>query len=192
MKQQTLEYPFTAATVKRLKVGDLVKLTGKIYTGRDRFHQYLADGGKCPVPLKDGAIYHCGPVAILRDRQWQIRAAGPTTSTRQEPFTEDLIARHQVRVIIGKGGMGEKTRAACRRYGCIYLHAVGGAAALLAQRIERVDGVHFLKEFGMADAVWELVVRDLEAVVAIDAHGRSLQKRVAASSRRALKALLQG
>jgi fumarate hydratase class I len=101
-----------------------------------------------------------------------------------------LIEQHHVRVIIGKGGMGEKTRKACARHGGVYLQAVGGAASVLANNITEVTEVHFLKEFGMADALWSLVVKDLEAVVAIDAQGRSLHKRVQLSSKRALKEVL--
>jgi tartrate/fumarate subfamily iron-sulfur-dependent hydro-lyase beta chain len=182
-----LEYPFTAAKVRDLKIGQFVKLSGRVFTGRDRLHKYLCEGGGSPVELKDGALYHCGPVAMRKEGVWVIRAAGPTTSMRQEPYMASLIEQHHLRVIIGKGGMGEKTRKACARYGCVYLQAVGGAASVLANSITEVTGVDFVREFGIADALWNLVVKDFEAVVAIDTHGRSLHKRVKLSSKRALR-----
>jgi fumarate hydratase class I len=182
-----LDYPFTPAALKPLNVGDMVSLSGRIVTGRDRLHKYLYEGGKSPVDLKDGAIFHCGPVVIRKDRKWVIRAAGPTTSARQDPYMARIIEQHKLRVIVGKGGMGEATRRACMKQGCVYLQAVGGAAVLLAQSIQDVLGGYFLREFGMAEAMWELTVKDLPAVVAIDTRGRSLFKRVQSASRRALR-----
>ena len=184
-----LDYPFTLQKVKQLRVDEMVNLSGKVFTGRDRLHAYLFEGGKCPVDLKDGAIYHCGPVMVRKDRMWVVRSAGPTTSIRQEPFMPWIIEHLKVRVIIGKGGMGEATRRACVKQGCVYLQAVGGAAALLASSIEQVGAVHFMKEFGAADAMWELAIKDLKAVVTIDATGRSLHKRIRISSKRALKSI---
>jgi fumarate hydratase class I len=167
-----------------------VRLYGRVFTGRDRLHKHLRDGGCCPVDLRDGCLYHCGPICVRQDNRWQIHSAGPTTSARQEPYTPWLLEHGGVRVLVGKGGMGDGTRKACMTFGCVYLQAVGGAAAVLAGAIERVDGVHFLREFGQAEALWELEVNGLEAVVAIDARGRSLYRRVANASRRALKELL--
>lgn len=185
-----LEYPFTAAKVRELKVGETVSLSGRIFAGRDRLHKYLFEGGKSPVDLKDGAIYHCGPIVLRKEGVWVVLAAGPTTSMRHEAYMPGIIEQHHVRVIIGKGGMGEATRRACAKYGCVYLQAVGGAASLLASRIEEVGGVHFLKEFGAAEALRELVVRSFTAIVTIDARGQSLHKKVKATSKRALKKVL--
>ena len=185
-----IEYPFTEPNIKNLKAGETVSVSGLVFTGRDRLHKYLFEGGKSPVDLKDGAIYHCGPIVIRKEGSWVVRAAGPTTSFRQEPYMSTIIGQHHVRVIIGKGGMGEATRKACLKHGCVYLQAVGGAAAMLAASIERVAGVYFLKEFGPAEALWEFIVKDFRAVVAIDLRGRSLHKRVKATSKRALKEAL--
>jgi len=124
------------------------------------------------------------------DGRWRVVAAGPTTSMREEPFMAGIIARYGVRVIIGKGGMGPATCEACRRCGCVYLQAVGGAAVSLAQRITAVRAVHFLEEFGATEALWSLTVQDFDAVVAIDTHGRSLYDDVAAASKRELDRLL--
>jgi fumarate hydratase, class I len=187
----TLTYPFTEDKVRALRVGDRVLIQGQLVTARDRVHKFLFDGGKSPVDLKDGAIYHCGPVVVRKESDWLVRAAGPTTSMRQEAFTARLMEKLHVRVIIGKGGMGEGTRLACKKFGAVYLHAVGGAGSLLAARIAKVDGAHFLREFGPAEALWQLTVKDFEAVVSMDSNGRSLHRRVEAASARALKRLLE-
>lgn len=184
-----IEHPFTEDKVRALRLGQRVNLRGVVYTGRDRLHRYLFEGKASPVNLQDAALFHSGPVALRREGTWVIRAAGPTTSMRLEPYMPDIIERYGVRVVIGKGGMGEGTRLACARLGCVYIQAVGGAASVLASRIAEVPNVHFLKEFGMSEALWELVVEDLQGVVTIDARGRSLHKRVQQSSRRALRAL---
>jgi len=170
----TLTYPFTRASVRRLKVGERVLLSGRICTGRDRLHKFLAEGGRAPVSLKNGAIYHCGPVMIREKGKWVVRAAGPTTSIRAEPYMAAIIKRYGVTVIIGKGGMGEATRQACRRYGCVYLHAVGGAAQVLADTVKNVIAVYFRDTFGPTEALWELEVADFPCLVTMDAQGRSL------------------
>lgn len=184
---KTLIYPFTRAAVRRLKVGDRVLLSGRIFTGRDRLHRFLAEGGEAPVPLKDGALYHCGPVVVREKRRWVVRAAGPTTSIREEPYMEAIIRRYGVTVIIGKGGMGEATRRACRRHGCVYLHAVGGAAQVLADTVVRVAGVHFRDSFGPTEALWELDVAGFPCLVTMDARGRSLHETVAGKSEEKMK-----
>lgn len=186
-----LEYPFTQAKVRHLKVGQRVSLSGRLFTGRDRLHKYLAEGGKSPVSLSDGALYHCGPVVIRKDGAWKVLAAGPTTSCRENPYMPGIIQENHLRVIIGKGGMDDATRAACRQFGCVYLQAVGGAASLLAASLNTVVGVHFLREFGQADAMWEFSAKGLEAVVTIDSQGQSLHNRVKVSSRRNLAKLLR-
>jgi len=174
-----LTYPFTRASIRRLKTGERVLLSGRIYTGRDRLHKFLAEGGCAPVSLKNGAIYHCGPVVIRAGGQWRVRAAGPTTSIREEPYMAAIVKQYGLTVIIGKGGMGAATLQACRRYGCIYLHAVGGAAQVLADTVKKVNGVYFHDTFGPTEALWELEVADFPCLVTMDAHGRSLHAAVA-------------
>lgn len=178
----TLTYPFTRKEIRKLKIGERVLLSGRIYTARDRLHKFLAEGGSAPVSLKNGAIYHCGPVVIRVKGQWRVRAAGPTTSIREEPYMAAIIKQHGLSVIIGKGGMGAATRQACRRYGCIYLHAVGGAAQVLADTVQKVIGVHFRDTFGPTEALWELEVSDFPCLVTMDAHGHSLHEAVARRS----------
>lgn len=185
-----LKSPFDETQVRALRAGETVRLQGVVYTGRDRLHAFLHGGGSSPVSLRDGAIYHCGPVIVPDGGGWRMVAAGPTTSSREEPYMAEIIARHGLRVIIGKGGMGEKTREACRACGCVYLQAVGGAAASLARRVIAVRRVFFLEEFGAAEAMWELTVEGFEAVVGMDAHGASLFDEIRESSQTRLAALL--
>jgi len=179
-----LQSPFSEADVRKLRAGDMVAVHGTLFTGRDRLHQYLAHGGVCPVELRDGGIFHCGPIMRhAADGAWQVVVAGPTTSTRQEPYMRQIITQLGPRVIIGKGGMGAATRAACREYGCVYLQAVGGAAALIARRVTNVAAVYLLEEFGPTEALWQIEVAGIEAVVGIDSHGESLYEEVRRSSK---------
>jgi tartrate/fumarate subfamily iron-sulfur-dependent hydro-lyase beta chain len=189
--QGLIQYPFTPDRIRSLRTGDLVRISGRIFTARDRVHKMLFDGARSPLDLKDSAIYHCGPIALNVDGKWLIRAAGPTTSMRQEEYMEKIIADYGVRVIIGKGGMGEKTRRACTRFGCVYIQTVGGAAAAIGRCVRKVNGVYFLKEFGTAEAMWDMDVDHLEGVVTMDTTGRCLYRRIEAASRSALKKLLQ-
>jgi fumarate hydratase class I len=181
----TLSAPFTEAAIRQLKVGDEVLLTGVVFTGRDAVHKYLHEGGALPpqVHLRDGILYHCGPV-VIQDEQgrWKVTAAGPTTSIREEPYQGDIIRRFGLRGVIGKGGMGERTLAACRECGCVYLHAVGGAAQVLAECIRAVRGVYLMEQFGAPEAIWEFEVADFPAVVTMDAHGQSLHQEIFAAS----------
>ena len=185
-----LETPFAEAEIRALQAGTLVNLSGRLYTGRDRFHQHVASGGNCPVDLRDGGLYHSGPVIMHRAGKWHVRAAGPTTSMREEPYTAQLIEQLGMRVIIGKGGMGAATAAACQTFGAVYLLAVGGAASRIAQSIDSVDDVHFLEEFGAAEAVWDIQVSNFQALVAIDTHGHNLLDDVEQKSRAKLETIL--
>lgn len=187
-----LKYPFDEKSVRSLKAGDAVSLTGIIHTGRDKFHKHFADGGKIDVDFKDGALFHCGPVVIRERGEWKVVAAGPTTSVRENPYEPAFIAASGVRIIIGKGGMDAATLEAMRRYGCVYIQAVGGAAAVSAASVKRVAGVDFLDEFGAAEACWHFEVEGFRGVVAMDASGRSLFDEVAAVSMRRFAEMNEG
>jgi fumarate hydratase class I len=180
-----LTTPVSETAVRALKVGDEVLITGTLFTGRDAVHKYLHEGGQLPpgVSFNGGVIYHCGPV-IIKDEQgnWKCVAAGPTTSIREEPYQWQIIRDFGLRGVIGKGGMGERTVEACKQHGCVYLHAVGGAAQVLAECIKRVPNVYFMDKFGAPEAIWEFQVVAFPAVVTIDAHGNSLHKEVFAAS----------
>jgi fumarate hydratase subunit beta len=180
-----LKTPISEATIRELKVGDEVNITGVLFTGRDAVHKYLHEGGKLPpgVSLQGGVLYHCGPVVIKDDAgNWKCVAAGPTTSIREEPYQWQVIRDLGLRGVIGKGGMGDKTLEACKQYGCVYLHAIGGAAQVLAQCIERVPNVYLMDKFGAPEAIWEFQVVNFPAVVTMDSHGNSLHKEVFAAS----------
>jgi fumarate hydratase class I len=181
----TLSTPLTEEMVRSLKVGDEVRLSGAVFTGRDAVHKYLHDGGKLPpeVHLRNGVLYHCGPVVMKdADGSWRVTAAGPTTSIREEPYQAQIIRDFGVRGVIGKGGMGPRTLAACKEFGCVYFHAIGGAAQVLAECVKRVRGVSLLAEFGSPEAIWELEVVEFPAFVTMDAHGNSLHQEVLAAS----------
>lgn len=186
-----LRYPFTEADVRKLPLGTEVSISGTVYTGRDRLHKYLYEGGDAPVDFRNAALFHCGPIVVKDEQgQWKVVAAGPTTSSRENPYMPEIIAERGIRVILGKGGMNGETQTACKENGCIYIQVVGGAAALLAKCVKRVDGVWFHDEFGATEALWKLEVENLSGIVAINANGESLFSGVEQSSRRRLKALV--
>ena len=185
-----LTTPISKEQIRELKVGDEVGITGTVFTGRDAVHKYLHEGGELPAGVSfDGSvIYHCGPVVMKDDSgKWQVTAAGPTTSIREEPYQGNIMKKFGVRGVIGKGGMGAKTLAACGENGSVYLHAIGGAAQVLAERIKKVRNVYFLEEFGSPEAIWELEVDKFPAVVTMDSHGRSLHDEVAEASQAVLE-----
>jgi len=202
----TLTVPIGEDQVRALKVGDQVLLNGVIYTGRDAAHKYMVENfikGQCPPAerklhqelkngLAGGVIYHCGPVVIKHDDgSYQFVAAGPTTSIREEPYEADVISYFGIRAVIGKGGMSGKTLAACRQHGAVYLHAIGGAATLIAETCTDVLDV-FKLEFGVPEAFWKILVRDFPCVVTMDTHGQSLHDAVLADSQAKLRSLLAG
>ena len=185
-----LTTPISEEQIRTLKVGDSVAISGVVYTGRDAVHKYLHEGGELPegVNLEGGIIYHCGPVVVKDEAgDWQVTAAGPTTSIREEPYQAGIMKKFGVRGVIGKGGMGPKTLAGCAENGSVYLHAIGGAAQVLAEHITQVRNVYFLEEFGSPEAIWELEVDQFPAVVTMDSHGKSLHAEVAEASQAVLE-----
>jgi fumarate hydratase class I len=171
-----------------------VEITGVIYTGRDAVHKWLSEGNEPPageVDLKNAIIYHCGPVMLKQKGKWKVTAAGPTTSIREEPYQAGIIQKFGIKAVIGKGGMGEKTREACKTHGCVYLHAIGGAAQVLAEKITEVQGVYGLDQFGSPEAIWILRVERFPVVVTIDAYGHSLHKEIETISKQNLENLKQ-
>jgi len=172
-----LSTPISEEQIRELKVGDVVMLNGIVYTGRDALHHHLVSHD-APVDLKGAALYHCGPVVIKENGKWTIKAAGPTTSIREEPYQADVLKKFGIRLVIGKGGMGAKTLAALKDVGAVYLNAIGGAAQYYARCITEVTGVDFLEEFGSPEAMWHLRIKDFPAIVTMDSHGRSLHAEV--------------
>jgi fumarate hydratase class I len=200
--------PIDDDTIRGLKVGDPVRLSGVMVTGRDAVHKWLMEtfiqktrppqGDDLLVyaaikPLLDGGlIYHCGPVVSGPDESGQYRfvAAGPTTSIREEPYQAAVMQHFNLKGVIGKGGMGPKTLQGCQEVPGVYFHAIGGAATFIAQSVTKVLGVYKL-EFGMPEAIWAIEVKDFPAVVTMDAHGGSLHKAVEEHSAQVLAELLK-
>lgn len=179
-KEIILNTPLTEEQVRNLKVGDIVLLNGIMHTGRDSLHHYLLSNDS-PVDLNGSVIYHCGPVSLKEGDKWVMKAAGPTTSSREEPYQADVIKKFGLRAVIGKGGMGAKTLAALKECGAVYLNAIGGAAQYYSKCITEVTGVDFL-EFGIPEAMWHIKVENFPAIVTMDAHGNSLHADVLKSS----------
>ncbi len=201
-----LNIPISADEIKDLKVGDSVFLSGVMITGRDAVHKWIHDSfiskTKPATPedlailnelkpiLNGGLIYHCGPVVSgLDTKQYRFVAAGPTTSMREEPYQADIIKFFNLQGMIGKGGMGSKTLEACHTAPAVYFHAIGGAAALIAESVTEVIGVHKL-DFGVPEAIWVIRVKDLPVIVTMDAHNNSLHSSIRKQSKNELERLL--
>jgi fumarate hydratase, class I len=186
-REVALTTPLDEATMRSLRVGDVVLISGRMFTGRDAVHAHLMKNPP-PVDLNGAALYHCGPVVRKTGDGWRVTAAGPTTSIREEPYQGEILRRYGVRAVIGKGGMGQKTLEALQQVGAVYLNAIGGAAQFYARSIEAVEGVS-LMEFGTPEAMWHLRVKDFPAIVTMDSHGHSLHKDVETTSGAELAAL---
>jgi fumarate hydratase class I len=203
---KSLTIPISDETIRSLHTGDDVLLNGVIVTGRDAAHKWLHDRfitkkiqpnhedvdiyHKLQSLLNGSLIYHCGPVVSgLETGEYRFAAAGPTTSSREEPYQGDIIRHFNLKGVLGKGGMGEKTLQACQDTPAVYFHAVGGAAALIARSVIRVLDV-FKLEFGVPEAMWVIEVTDLPAVVTMDAHGQSLHSEIEERSRKELERLI--
>lgn len=203
---RTLTTPISDETIRSLKVGEPVEISGTMITGRDTAHKWMVETfiKKVRQPqgddlkiydelrklLSGSILYHCGPVVSgLDTREYKFVAAGPTTSIREEPYQTDVMKHFQVKAVIGKGGMGAKTLQGCQEAPFVYLHAIGGAASYIAQTVRRVVGVQKL-EFGVPEAMWVIQVENFPAVVTMDAHGGSLHAAIAERSKVALDGLL--
>jgi fumarate hydratase class I len=178
--ERMISAPISEADIRSLSVGDVVLISGEMYTGRDAVHSYLRKHDP-PADLSGSVLYHCGPVVMKNNGSYKITAAGPTTSIREEPYQADIIKRYGVRAVMGKGGMGKRTLEAMKDAGAVYLNAIGGAAQYYARCIEEVIDVNLL-EFGVPEAMWHLKVREFPAIVTMDAHGNSLHADVEKAS----------
>jgi fumarate hydratase class I len=201
-----LTVPISDEAIGALHAGDQVRITGVIFTARDAAHKYMVEqfvntGGNPPPSevalyallkekLDGSVIYHCGPVVAQEDGVWSFVSAGPTTSAREEVYQDLVIEHFNVKAVIGKGGMGPRTLAACQKFKAVYLHAVGGAGTLIAQTVQEVEDVHKLQEFGVPEAFWQIRVEGFPAVVTMDSHGKSIHAQVAAESEARFKELV--
>jgi len=183
-----LSLPIGEEEIMKINAGDVLYINGIIVTARDEAHKKaieMYDAGKTlPVDFSKVAVFHCGPIIKREGDEWQVIAAGPTTSSRMEIFEYDFIKRFHTRIIIGKGGMGEKTAKACKEFKAIYAAFTGGAAVLAANAIKKVKDVFWLDELGMPEALWVLEVENFGPLtVTIDAHGRNLTEEVKQKAR---------
>ena len=203
---RVINIPISVETIRDLKVGEPVLLSGIMVTGRDAAHKWMietfikktrspqGDDMQAYAELKKlldgGVIYHCGPVvAGLDTKEYRFVAAGPTTSIREEPYQADVMKHFNIRGVIGKGGMGVKTLKGCEEAPGVYFHAIGGAASFIAQSVKKVLGVYKL-EFGVPEALWVIEVKDFPVVVTMDAHGQSQHAVVDDLSKKVLEDLL--
>lgn len=199
--------PISDDVIRSLHVGEPVALSGIMMTGRDAVHKWMTETfiKKTREPqgddlhvyeeikkyLKQGVLYHCGPVVSgIETKEYKFVAAGPTTSTREEPYQALVMQHFNIKGVIGKGGMGAKTLQGCVDTPGVYFHAVGGAATFLAQTVQKVLGVYKLEEFGVPEAMWVIEVRSFPVVVTMDSHGQSKHSLLDESSQKVLDDLL--
>ena len=169
--------PVDEKTARSLKAGDIVELSGVIYTGRDAAHkrltEMLARGEESPIVLEDQVIYYCGPCPAPPGRP--IGSAGPTSSLRMDSYSPELIRKYGLRAMIGKGARSGEVVEAMKEAGGVYFAATGGAGALIAKSITAAEVIAF-PDLG-PEALRKLEVKDFPAIVAIDDKGGNLYRR---------------
>jgi len=175
--------PISESDVRKLRVNDVLYVTGTIVTARDAAHkkalEQFKQGKSLPINLEGLAVFHCGPIVKKENDKWVVVAAGPTTSTRMDQFEDEFIRAFKVRVVIGKGGMGKRTTDAMQKYGAVYGAFTGGAGVLAAKAIKNVRTVEWLQDLGMPEALWVFEVEEFGPLtVAIDSHGNNLFEEV--------------
>lgn len=173
-----LKTPISEGEIRKVKVNDVLYITGTMVTARDQAHrralEYFKQGKPLPINLEGLAVFHCGPVVSKEGDKWVAVAAGPTTSTRMDIFEDEFIKNFKVRVVIGKGGMGKKTTDAMAQYGAVYGAFTGGAAILAARAIKNVKSVEWL-DLGTPEALWIFEVEQFGPLaIAIDSHGNNI------------------
>jgi len=181
-----LSIPVDSEEIRKLKIGDIVYVNGKIFTARDEAHHKMLEKGKNNLSFdpSEMGLYHCGPLMKKTNGKWHVVSAGPTTSSRMEIFEDKFIENYGVNIIIGKGGMGERTEKALQKHSAVYTAYTGGAGALAADKVEEVPAVYWLDELGMPEAVWIFKVKEFgPLVVAMDSYGKSIYKEIKKLSR---------
>lgn len=172
--------PISFEDINKLIVGDIVYLSGIIYTARDEAHAHILNMDsrkeKLPFELEKAVIYHCGPLIVKKNAHWEVIAAGPTTSARMSKMTPKLLKNHKIHALIGKGGM--LNMAEVFKNKCVYLAYTGGCATLAAESVIDVKAVYW-PELGMPEAVWELDVKKFgPLIVGIDSHGNDIYEQI--------------
>jgi tartrate/fumarate subfamily iron-sulfur-dependent hydro-lyase beta chain len=191
-EKHILKTPLEPSVVKALNTGDIVYLSGRIFTARDQAHMLMLKHG-IPKGLetKGLAVYHCGPIVKENQNGQYITSAGPTTSMRMESLEPEFLRISGALAVIGKGGMGPSTLEALKKCGAIYLSITGGVGALAMKQLGQIKAVHFLEELGPVEAVWVFDAIELgPLVVTMDSHGNSLHDAVSRETRANLEKVL--
>jgi fumarate hydratase subunit beta len=184
MTRYNLSTPISKKDILNLNVGDIVFISGFLTTSRDQAHlralEFTRKKKKVPIDYRNSVLFHCGPVVKKTDNDWTVIAAGPTTSNRMEEIEHEFIRIFNIRMIIGKGGMGENTTKSLKENKAVYCSYTGGAGALAAKAIEKVVKVEWL-DLGIPEAAWTLKVRNFgPCIVSIDSKGNNLYSKVSA------------
>jgi len=199
--------PIKDEDILSLHVGDVVKLNGVGVTSRDMAHKYMVERlienrknlseedrriyNALKETLTGGFIYHSGPIVRMQEGKWKFLSSGPTTSIRTEVYQHKVIKHFNVKVVIGKGGMGELTLRACQENRTIYLHGIGGAGVLNAESVVEVLDVFKLDEFGTPEAIWKIKVEGFTGIITMDAYGQSLHQTLFKETMKRFESILQ-
>ena len=176
MSKKILTTPIAPDDLADIKIGDVIYLTGHIVTCRDVPHRRVVEEGReLPLDIRGGAILHAGPIIRKTgEKSFEIVSVGPTTSMRMEKFEREFIAKTGVRLIVGKGGMGEGTMSGCKEFGAIHCVFPAGCAVVAATQVEEIESADWT-ELGMPETLWRCRVREFgPLIVSIDAHGNNL------------------
>lgn len=172
---KTLKTPIKNQDIVDIKIGDIIYLDGYLITCRDVAHRRLVELGiKLPVDLEGLAIFHAGPIVKKENEQYSMISIGPTTSMRMEKFEKEFIEQTGVKIIVGKGGMGDRTAQACKEQKALHCVFPAGCAVLAATQIEAIEGAEWT-ELGMPETLWICRVKDFgPLIVSIDTKGENL------------------
>ncbi|WP_122872746.1 L(+)-tartrate dehydratase subunit beta [Campylobacter showae] len=176
MSKKILTTPIKAEDLADIKIGDVIYLSGHIVTCRDVPHRRVVEEGReLPLDIRGGAILHAGPIIRKTgEKSFEMVSVGPTTSMRMEKFEREFIAKTGVRLIVGKGGMGEGTMSGCKEFGAIHCVFPAGCAVVAATQVEEIESADWT-ELGMPETLWKCRVKEFgPLIVSIDAHGNNL------------------
>ena len=170
--EKKLNVPVKNDNLKELKIGDVIYLSGNIFTARDQAHKRIIEQG-APLNIEGSAIFHAGPIITKENNDYKMVAIGPTTSMRMNPYQSEILDMGS-KIIIGKGGMDDNVRKSLIKNNAVYVVATGGCAALYVDAVEKIESVDWL-DLGMPEAIWNLKVKDFgPLIVAMDSEGNSL------------------
>ena len=176
MSKKILTTPISAEDLADIKIGDVIYLSGHIVTCRDVPHRRVVqEDRELPLDIRGGAILHAGPIIRKTgEKSFEMVSVGPTTSMRMEKFEREFIAKTGVRLIVGKGGMGEGTMSGCEEFGAIHCVFPAGCAVVAATQVEEIESADWT-ELGMPETLWKCRVKEFgPLIVSIDAHGNNL------------------